>query len=262
MATAPRHVSAPVASAQEFLSREKMPGWLIYDYRQSNPIFRQVITPSGHVTRPCFLYVPGRSTPSLLVHHVDAVKFSQSGVELRVYRDREEMIELLTAMLKGVSAVAMEYSPQGVLPRVSRVDAGTIELVRSLGVEVVTSADLMQFVTQRWTPEQLEGHRRSADTLGKIVNEAFQYVGTHLKEQVTEFQVAEFIRRRFREEGLSSPDGPIVATNAHASDPHYEPEAKGSSVIRQGDWVLIDLWAKALHPPVSPNRKAITYLPQ
>ena len=248
MATAPRPVLAPIASAQEFLTQEKIPGWLIYDYRQSNPIFRQVITPSGHVTRPCFLYVPPSASPTLLAHHVDAGKFSQSGVELRVYRSRAEMVEQLTATLAGVSAVAMEYSPHGVLPRVSRVDAGTIELVRSLGVEVVTSADLMQFVTQRWTPEQLEDHRRSADTLGQIVNEAFQYVGAHLNEGVTEFQVAEFIRRRFKDEGLISPDGPIVATNAHASDPHYEPEAEGSSVIRQGDWVLIDLWAKAVNP--------------
>ena len=248
MATAPRPVPAPIVSAQDFLTQEEIPGWLIYDYRQSNPIFRQVITPSGHVTRPCFLYVPLSGSPSLLTHHVDAGKFSQSGVDLRVYRNRDEMVEQLTAMLAGVSAVAMEYSPLGALPRVSRVDAGTIELVRSLGVEVVTSADLMQFVTQRWTQEQLEDHRRSADTLGRIVNEAFQYIGVHLQEQVTEFQVAEFIRGRFKEEGLSSPDGPIVATNAHASDPHYEPEDKGSSVIRQGDWVLIDLWAKAVNP--------------
>ena len=258
MATAPKPISAPIASAQEFLSQEEIPGWLIYDYRQSNPIFRQVITPSGHVPRPCYLFVPLSAYPTLLAHHVDAGKFSQSGMELKVYRNRVEMVEQLTVMLAGVSAVAMEYSPQGVLPRVSRVDAGTVELVRSLGVEVVTSADLMQFVTQRWTEEQLEDHCRSADTLGRIVNAAFQYIGAHLKEQVTEFQVAEFIRRRFEEEGLSSPDGPIVATNAHTSDPHYEPEAEGSSVIRQGDWVLIDLWAKSINPPVSPLSKGET----
>ena len=125
MAATPSPASAPITSAQEFLTQEEIPGWLIYDYRQSNPIFRQVITPSGHVTRPCFLYVPGSSSPSLLVHHVDAGKFSQSGVnqprvKLRVYRNREEMLELLTAMLAGVSTVAMEYSPQGALPRVSR----------------------------------------------------------------------------------------------------------------------------------------------
>ena len=92
MATAPRPVLAPIASAQEFLTQEEIPGWLIYDYRQSNPIFRQVITPSGQVTRPCFLYVPLSASPTLLVHHVDAGKFSQSGVKLRVYRTRAEMV--------------------------------------------------------------------------------------------------------------------------------------------------------------------------
>ncbi|HIN05886.1 MAG TPA: M24 family metallopeptidase [Dehalococcoidia bacterium] len=244
MATTPQPVPSSIASAQAFLAQEEIPGWLIHDYRSSNPIFRQVITASGHVTRPVFLFVPLSASSTLLTHHVDAGKFSQSGVEIRVYRNRDEMVEQLAAMLAGVKTVAMEYSPQGALPRVSRVDAGTVELVRSLGVEVITSADLMQFVTQRWTPEQLEDHRHSADTLGRIVNEAFRFIGEHLKEQVTEFQVAEFIRSRFDDESLSSPDGPIVATNAHASDPHYEPGSENSSVIRQGDWVLIDLWAK------------------
>ncbi len=103
----------------------------------------------------------------------------------------------------------------------------------------------------------MEGHRRSAAKLGQIVNEAFQFTGDHLgssggtsgEEGPTEFQVAEFIRGRFRDEGLESPDGPIVATNAHASDPHYEPAAQGSSVIQPGDWLLIDLWAKAVNQP-------------
>ncbi len=177
MAEAHTATSKLLKTAQEFLAAEKLSGWLVYDYRQSNPIFRQLVTPSGHVTRPCFLNVPASSPAEMLVHHVDAGKFTQSGVHLRVYRNRQELVEGLTGMLDGVSQVAMEYSPQNVLPRVSRVDAGTIELVRSLGVDVVSSADLMQFVTQRWSPEQLEGHRRAAAKLGQIVNQAFQFVG-------------------------------------------------------------------------------------
>ena len=242
-----------------------MPGWLVYDYHDSNPIFKQLVTPSGHVTRPCFLYVPSASPTGLLVHHVDAGKFAACRLDLTIYSSRQSMIESLGQMLSGASRVAMEYSPQNALPRVSRVDAGTIELVKSFGVVVESSADLMQFVTQRWSQEQLEEHRRSTNKLGQIVIEAFQYTGAHLKEGVTEFQVAEFIRSRFREEELAAPDGPIVATNAHASDPHYEPAAEGSSVVRPGDWMLIDLWAKPTHssssrfgsidPSVSPLRK-------
>jgi len=233
-----------IDAAQAFLTAEGLPGWLVYDYRSSNPVFRQLITPSGHVTRQCFLFIPGHGPARLLVHHVDAGKFIESGVELVVYRHRESLLEALKRVLTGVSQVAMEYSPQNALPRVSRVDAGTVELVRGLGVDVVSSADLMQHATQRWTPRQLEGHKSAAAKLGTIVNQAFDYIGAHLLDGPSEYDVAEFVRRRFREEGLETADGPIVSVNAHCSDPHYEPEPQGSSVIRTGDWVLIDLWAK------------------
>ncbi|MFB3098063.1 MAG: M24 family metallopeptidase [Dehalococcoidia bacterium] len=254
--------------AQEFLTREQLPGWLIHDYRDSNPIFRQVVTPLGHVTRPCLLYIPARGIPTLLVHHVDAGKFaprngepeSTPKIKLAIYRNRQTMVESLRQVLSGATRVAMEYSPNNELPRVSRVDAGTVELVRSLGPEVVSSADLMQFATQRWTSEQLAGHQRAAEKLGQIVNQAFQNIGQPGIERPgreqprsgrdlpTEFEIAEFIRRRFAEEGLEAADGPIVSINAHCSDPHYEPMPEGSSVIHSGDWVLIDLWAKENRP--------------
>ncbi len=233
-------------TAQEYLSQEGIPGWLVYDYRQANPVFGQVISSSGHVTRPCYFYLPADGEPSLLVHHVDAGKFAESGVKLTVYSSRDSMLTALRGLLSGVSRVAMEYSPENTLPRVSRVDAGTVELVRSIGPQVISSADLMQYATHQWTPEQLADHRATADKLGRIVNEAFAYAGERLAEGVTEFQVAEFIRERFAEEGIASPDGPIVAVNANASDPHYEPSADRTSAITPGDWLLIDLWAKGV----------------
>lgn len=273
--------------AQEFLAREHLPGWLVYDYRHSNPIFWQVLTPSGHVTRPCFLYIPATGTPQLLVHHVDAGKFAppalsgqgQDSITTTVYRNRQTMVEALKLLLSGAARVAMEYSPLNELPRVSRVDAGTIELIRGLGVEVISSADLMQYATQRWTPEQLAGHKRAAAKLGQIVIEAFQRIGQRVTDSPspsvplpggegwptgqgeggvphpTEYEIAEFIRRRFGEEGLEAADGPIVSVNAHCSDPHYEPMAQGSSAIKPGDWVLIDLWAREVNPHVSPLAK-------
>ncbi len=231
-------------AAQEFLVAGEIPGWLVYDYRGANPIFWQVVSSSGHVTRPCYFYLSASGSPTLLTHHVDAGKFAESGVELVVYSSRVTMLQALRDLLSGVPQVAMEYSPENVLPRVSRVDAGTIELVRSLGVEVVSSADLMQAATHRWSSAQLEDHRATAEKLGLIVNQAFSYAGERLSQGVTEFEVAEFIRGRFAEEGIASPDGPIVAVNANASDPHYEPSANVTSPIRPGDWLLIDLWAK------------------
>ena len=230
--------------AQEFLSQEGIPGWLVYDYRQANPVFWLVVSASGHVTRPCYFYLPAEGEPTLLVQQVDAGKFADSGVQVTVYSSRDSMLTALRGLISGVRKVAMEYSPENSLPRVSRVDAGTVELVRSLGPEVVSSADLVQYATHQWTPEQLADHRVTADKLGLIVNEAFTYAGERLAEGVTEFQVAEFIRKRFAEENIASPDGPIVAANANASDPHYEPSAARTSAIKQGDWLLIDLWAK------------------
>jgi Xaa-Pro dipeptidase len=175
-------------TAQEYLTEEQIPGWLVYDYRHANPVFWLVISASGHVTRPCYFYLPAQGEPSLLVHHVDAGKFANSGVNVTVYSSRESMLAALRGLLSGVSHVAMEYSPENTLPRVSRVDAGTIELVRSLGPQVVSSADLMQYATHQWTPEQLADHRATADKLGLIVNEAFAYAGKHLAEGINEFQ--------------------------------------------------------------------------
>ena len=256
--TQPHSLQHILREAQQFLTQEGIPGWLIYDYRHSNPVFWQVVAPSGHVTRPCFLFIPDSGRPRLLTHHVDAGKFApaagvgaeESGpeLELLVYSSRQTLLDYLGQLLAGRPRVAMEYSAHNALPRVSRVDAGTVELVRSLGPEVVSSADLMQYATQRWTPAQLAGHQRAAAKLGQIVNEAFRRIGERLAGQPadgpTEYEIAEFIRRRFREEGLEAADGPIVSVNAHCSDPHYEPEAVGSSVIRPGDWALIDLWAR------------------
>ena len=235
-------------AAQEFMAQDGTPGWLVYDYRESNPIFRQVIRPSGHVTRPCYFYLPAAGPPALLTHHVDAGKFADSGVERIVYRSRDTMVSALGGLIGGAGRLAMEYSPQNELPRVSRVDAGTVELVRSLGVEVVSSADLMQAATHRWTPEQLADHQETAAKLGRIVNQAFAYAAGRLGRGVNEYAVAEFIRRRFAEESIASPDGPIVAVNANASDPHYEPSPQQHSPIRPGDWLLIDLWAKGVAP--------------
>ena len=228
-------------------SQTGLGGWLIHDYRHSNPIFWQTVGGEiSHVTRPCFLFVPVSGEPTLVAHHVDIGRFTGTGISSVVYRDRKSMLDALKSLLPSGAKVAMEYSPMATLPRVSKVDAGTIEMLTSLGVEVVSSADLVQYATQRWDEGQLSSHKRAAEHLGRIVLEAFEYIGRNLSQQPTEFQIAEFIRMRFSEAGLRTPDGPIVAVNAHASDPHYEPASQGSSPIRDGDWVLIDLWAKEL----------------
>ena len=236
-----------VAQAQQYMAQHQMTGWLVHSYRGSNPLFAELVGPTPMLTRPCFLYIPSEGGARILGHHVDAGALEHSGVSPVSYRDRPSMVALLQGVLPENGNVAMEYSPMGAIPRASRVDAGTIELVRSLGVEVVSSADLLQYATQRWDERQLASHQRAADALGRIVLEAFDYVGNNLADPVNEYQVARFIRERFGEDGLESPDGPIVAVNAHGSDPHYLPQPEGSSLIGDGDWLLIDLWAKEIH---------------
>lgn len=223
----------------------KIDAWLVHDYHNSNPAFRKVIGAGiGMITRPAYLYMPSSGQPVILCHHVDAGKFDGLDIPLAVYRSRRSMLEELGRLLPTGSKVAMEYSPLGTLPRASKVDAGTVELVRSLGAQVESSSDLVQYATQRWTEPQLASHKRAAAKIHAIVIEAFRYIGQNLADGPTEFQVAEFIRRRFAEEGLVTSDGPIVATNEHAGDPHYEPLEHRSRPIVGNDWVLIDLWAK------------------
>ena len=240
----PMPVEEVIRRAQEYMRGQDVAGWLLYDYRGMNPIFWDTLGPVPDVTRPCWLWVPSAGDPSLLVSYVDQGRFRQVGIAATLFMDRADMVARLTDLLAGAHRIAMEYSPDGELPRVSRVDAGTLEMVRGLGVEVSSSADLVQYATQRWSAEQLQSHRGAAEKLDRIVQDAFRYIGESLASRPTEFQVAKHIRRRFVEEGLEVNDGPIVAANENASDPHFTPTSDGSSAIVAGDWILIDLWGR------------------
>ena len=241
----------PVArQAREYMAQAGVDGWLVYDYRGMNPIFGDTVgnTNLSHVTRPVWLWIPTSGAPRMLVSFVDQSRFTHLGLDTTLFVNRRDMIAKLRAMLGathgGASRVAMEYTPEGALPRVSKVDGGTLEMVRSLGVEVVPSADILQYATQRWDAEQLESHRFAADALTRIVKEAFERIGERVDTGITEYDVAEFIRQRFLDAGMIVTDGPAVAVNEHASDPHFEPTPEASVRIQRGDWVLIDLWTR------------------
>ncbi len=237
-----------VAQAQAYLREQGLCGWLLYDYRGMNPIFWDTVGDVAHVTRPCWLWIAADGAPRLLVSYVDQGRFAHLGIDTTLFVSRADMSAKLGGMLAGAQRIAMEYSPQGALPRVSRIDGGTLELVRSFGVEVASSADLLQYATQRWDAAQLRSHIAAADALGVIAQQAFRRIGDTIDDAPTEFEIAEFIRRRFTEEGMAVTDGPVVAANAHAADPHFEPTEANTAVIRRGDWVLIDLWTRQTHP--------------
>lgn len=218
-------------------------GWLMYDYRHSNPVMWDAIGPVSFLTRPCWLWIPAVGEPVLMPSTVDLSRFNDVPVAKQPWSRRDEMIELVHGAIASSGMVAMEYSPRAELPRAARVDAGTVELVREAGVEVVSSADLLQYATQRWGAEQLASHRTAADRLSQVVLEAYAFIGERLAAGVREHDVADFIRSRFTDEGLAILDGPVVAANANSTDPHYEPTPDASSEIKRGDWVLIDLWS-------------------
>jgi len=234
--------------AQEFMASSGVDGWLLYDYRQSNPFYLQVLGPLSMVTRPAFFFVPVSGDALLLVHHVDLGRFSHLGHRKIGYTGHSSLLEHLGEMLMGSKRIAMEYSPMAALPRASLVDGGTLEMVRSVGVDVVSSADLVQYATQRWSPPQLQSHTRAAIKLTQIVMEAFRYVGQHLNDKPSELVVMDFIQKRFKQEGLETPDGPVVAVDSHSSDPHYLASEDTAMLISHGSWVLIDMWAKEHGP--------------
>ncbi len=244
--------------AQEFLREAGLDGWLTRDYRYSNPVFEAALGRRvQNLTRPVWLFIPREGEPTVLAHDVDAGRFPAGSPRITRFSSRATMLAGLQSMLPRHGTLAMEYSPMGELPRVGRVDAGTLELVRSLGLQVVPSGDVLQYATERWSPAQLASHRHAAEALVRTVKEAYQFVGENVRWKLTEHDVAEYIRGRYARLGLEADDGPVVAFNEHSSDPHYEPTPGGAAVIRRQGWLLIDLWARrAPLPGKAPGQAA------
>lgn len=239
-----------IASIQAQLSG--MDGWLFFDHHRRDAIVYRILglPDGGHPTRRWFYWVAAKGAPMKLVNRIEAGMLDALPGEKLEYSTWQELHQSLRRMLGGAKTVAMQYSSECELPAISMVDAGTVELLRSFGVEIVSSAELVQYFEARWTPEQREMHAEAGRRVDGVLDEAFARIGEALRSgrETTEFGIAEFIRERFAEKGLVSDHGPIVAVNAHAGDPHYEPGPRGSTPIREKDFILIDLWAKLAQP--------------
>ncbi|WP_231989497.1 M24 family metallopeptidase [Nitrospira japonica] len=223
-------------------------GWLFYDFRGSDPLSYRILLldPATHVTRRWYYWIPAEGPPQKLLHRIEPHVLDPLPGESHLYVSWDEQRELLARILEGRRRIVMQYSPMNAVPYVSRVDAGTVELVESLGVEVASSGDLIQTFEAVWTDAQLESHQYAATALRRIVDEAFAHVRETLVAGriLTEFDVQQFILGRIREADMTTSSAPIAAVNAHSADPHYGPGPSGSAVIRRDDLVLIDLWAK------------------
>jgi Xaa-Pro aminopeptidase len=235
--------------ARESMAAAGIDAWLVYDFRGSNPVMAQLLPHMPSTTRRSFLLVPVSGEPRLLTHVIEATQFGHLDMPVAVYDGREAMLSKLREFLGNRGRVAMEYSPRGELPTVSWVDGGTLELVRSLGVEVISSADLLQAALARWSGASLEAHLDASRQVTEVKDGAFDYIRSCLasaKQWCSEYDVQQFIVAEFRRRNLEVAHAPIVGVNANSADPHYSPTPDESLVISPGDWVLIDLWAR--HP--------------
>jgi Xaa-Pro aminopeptidase len=235
------------------LDRSAADGWLIYDFRGSNPAFSRLLGRPGELksTRRAFLFLPRQGEPRLLIHHVDAGNLSRLGLEVRPYGGRDEMVQALSVLVGGARRVLMEYSPGNAIPYVSRVDGGTLDLVRSLGIEVLSSADALASVVAAWDSADIASHTRAAQALNRCKDGLFSAIRSRLSMSIdwTELEAQQHLVRLMQEEGLEFDHPPIVAVGRHAGDPHYAPAPDLALPIKVGDLVLTDLWAREAERP-------------
>ncbi|MDE0424420.1 MAG: M24 family metallopeptidase [Candidatus Poribacteria bacterium] len=236
-----------ITEIQRELATLRLDAWLLYDFRGINPIAQNVASLSGkNITRRWFCLIPAHGEPRWLVHKIETSNFVGVQGQMTLYAGWQELNEEMRKLLADIKTVAMEYSPNAEIPYISRVDAGTLEWIRSFGVEVHTSADLAQRVEARLSDAQAAGHQASAHLVLQAKDYAFAWIGAQLKDgkTITEYDVQQEILGQFDDMDLVTDHPPIVAVNAKSSDPHYAPTATNTQEIKSGDFILIDLWAK------------------
>jgi Xaa-Pro dipeptidase len=250
-----------VAEIQAALREANLDGWLFCDFRRSDPLAYRILRlpAQGVTTRRWFYYVPVVGEPVRVVHSIERYRLDALPGRKIIYASWEQLHAgvrdaLASGGLKNkrvvLRKIAMQYSPNNDIPYVARVDAGTVELVRSMpAVTVVTSADLVQQFEAALTPEQLDTHREAADKLHKVIMEGFAEIGRRVRagESPTEYDIQQFISRRLAEEGMTAGGG-NVSVGANSANPHYHPTAERNAPIRRGDFVLFDISEKLKKP--------------
>lgn len=237
-----------IEAIQKELKNEGLDGWLFYDFHNRDPIAIRIlnIDPKRFTSRRWFYFIPSEGTPKKLVHKIESWKLDHLPGEKLIYLPWEELHSNLRQILAGAKRIAMQYSPRNSIPYVSNVDAGTVELVRSFGIEVLSSANLVSLFEAHLTDEEIETHARAGELMHKVKDLTFLEICKRIKngENPTEYEIQLFMLDLFKEFKLVNNDGPIVAINEHAADPHFEPTPENCYKMKEGDLVLLDLWAK------------------
>ena len=243
---------AHIESIQRALQQDKIDGWLFYSFRGSDPIAENILRldHAKFTTRRWFYFVPAKGTPIKIVHAIETGTLDSLPGDKHVYLAWQQLHQVLREALSGAKKVAMQYSPFNTIPYISRVDAGTVELIRSFGVEVVSSADLVQVFEAVWSDQQLETHLYAAKHMREIVDEIVKEVRRRVlaNASVTEVEIQDFILKEYDRRDLTAGHPPIVAINAHSADPHYAPNLEDNLPMKKGDFLLVDMWSKRKVP--------------
>ncbi len=239
-------------AVQQALENAGLDGWLLYDFRGANMLARRVLElPADRfLSRRWFYWIPARGMPRKLVHRIEQGALDGLPGEAMAYLRWQEMETGIASLLNGCSQIAMEYSPRNGNPYVGRIDAGTLELVRSSRVEVVSSGDLIQQFEACWSAEQWGMHQQAGAVTRAAFDHAFAIIAKEVRsrDEVTETAIQNEIMGFFARHGVVTDHPPIVAVGPHSGDPHYSPNPSSPGIIRTGDFVLVDLWAKVDHP--------------
>jgi Xaa-Pro aminopeptidase len=247
---------ANIDAIQTALREAGFDGWLFYDHHHRDPIGGSILglDEKAHITRRWYYFVPAAGEPRKLVHRIEQGRLdSLPGTKVQ-YSSWQELAAGLEAMLTGATRVAMQYSPNNAIMYVSMVDAGTVEFLRGLGKEIVSSADLVSQFEAVLTAEQVASHGVAQRAIDAIVAEGWKEIGRRLrpanggKSEITEFEMVQWLGEAMRREGLLWENGPDVSVNANTSESHYEATVEHCSPIREGDFLLIDIWAKLDKP--------------
>ena len=238
-----------VAAVQDRLRKAGLDGWLLYDFHGSNPIAAGLagLNSGTHMTtRRWYYLIPATGQPRGLVHAIERHNLDALPGERTVYAGRQQLDAGLTHLLAGLKTVAMEYSPMCAIPYLSRVDAGTVEMVRARGVEVVSSGDLVQQFEAAWTSDQLATHRAASESLYRIKDRAFGVASEAIARgrSLTEYELQQQMMNWFVEEGLVTDSPPVVAVGGNAGNPHYLPTAEQCRAVVPNEVLLLDLWGK------------------
>jgi Xaa-Pro dipeptidase len=231
-------------------------GWLFYDHHHRDPLAAHILglDEKAHITRRWYYYIPATGEPRKLVHRIEQFRLDTLPGVKGLYSSWQELAAGIEAMLFDAQRIAMQYSPNNAIMYVSMVDAGTVEFLRSLGKQIVSSADLITQFEAVLTEEQIQSHSVAQVAIDRILAEGWQEIGRRVRPpnggegSVTEFDIVQWLSEAMRRENLVWENGPNVSANANSSDSHYEPTAAHASPIKNGDFILIDIWGRIDKP--------------